>query len=403
MLTGATGFLGRELLAKLLSRCDSRITCLIRADSDEEAVDRLYSLLAANDGSSASVEIGRRVHAVGGDLSKPDLGLGEVRYAALAGQLDTILHSAADVSMMSDYARLRNTNVVGTRHILHLAARSGGIPLHFISSIAVFDSDEYRNVERAFEDEMPDLASGFALGYALSKWVAERNLRTARARGQPVTIYRPGLITGDSVSGRYPPGDIFTHLLRLAVLLGVAPGLALATDLTPVDFVASAISALVANGEGLNATLHLVGPRRIAGPEIASWIRAAGYRLEEADPAGWIARIEDFIMRSPEDPSAVFFGGLLFNRADGMARLPEFDTSQAVRLLAPHGIVCPVVDASVFTSYINFLRDTGFLGHPPAAPAPSVLSASTFKVPNGDSLRCMSPQSHFNGQTSGSV
>jgi thioester reductase-like protein len=386
MLTGATGFLGRELLARLLSRCDSRITCLIRADSDEEAADRLYSLLAANNGASASVEIGRRVHVLAGDLSKPDLGLGEVRYAALAGQLDSILHSAAEVSMMSDYARLRSTNVVGTRHILHLAARSGGIPLHFISSLAVFLSDEYRNVERAFEDEMPDLATGFALGYALSKWVGERNLRTARARGQPVTIYRPGLITGDSISGRYPPGDIFTHLLRVSVLLGVIPDLAPGTlAMTPVDFVASAISALVANGEGMNATLHLVGPRRIAGPEIASWMRAAGYRLEEADPAGWMARFEDFITRSPEDPAAVF-GGLLLNRADGVARLPEFDTSQAVRLLAPHGIVCPVVDASVFMSYIDFLRDTGFLGHPPAAPTPSVLSAATFNVPNGDSL-----------------
>jgi thioester reductase-like protein len=384
MLTGATGFLGRELLAKLLSRCDSRITCLIRADSDEEASDRLYGLLAANDRASASVEIGRRVHAVAGDLSKPDLGLGDARYAALAGQLDTIVHSAAEVSMIIDYPRLRSTNVVGTRHILHLAARSGGIPLHFISSIAVFDSDEYRNVERAFEDEMPDLASGFALGYALSKWVGERNLRTARARGQPVTIYRPGLITGDSVSGRYPPGDIFTQLLRVAILLGVIPDLAPGTlAMTPVDFVASAISALVANGEGVNATLHLVGPRRVAGPEIAGWMRAAGYRLEEADPTGWMARFEDFIMRSPEDPTAGF-GDLLLNRADAMARLPEFDTSQAVRLLAPHGIVCPVVDAAVFTSYINFLRDTGFLGDPPGAPAASVLSAAISNVPNGD-------------------
>jgi amino acid adenylation domain-containing protein/thioester reductase-like protein len=364
LLTGATGFLGRELLAGLLSRCDSQITCPIRANSDEEAAHRLADVLAANGAASASWEIGRRVHAVAGQLSEPDLGLGEKRYAALASQLDSIVHSAAEMSFVYDYARLRSTNVVGTRHILHLAARSGAIPLHYVSSITVFDSDEYRNVERAFEDELPELASGFVQGYALSKWVAERNLRIARARGQPVTIYRPGLITGDSVSGRYPSGDLFTHFLRLAVLLEVVPDRALAIDLTPVDFVASAISELVANGDGVNATLHLVGPRRIAGREIAGWMRASGYRLDEADPADWRSRVDDFIERSPEDPAAIF-GGLLRNRAVGMTSFPEFDTSQAEHLLAPHGIVCSVVDAPLFLRYVNFLRDAGFLDYPP--------------------------------------
>src|SRR5262249_41432440 len=150
--------------------------------------------------------------------------------------------------------------------------------------------------------------------------------------------------------------------LRVAALLETVPDLALASPLTPVDFVASAISALVANGEGANATLHLVGPL-IAGREIAVWMRAAGYRLDEAEPAGWVARFEDFLMRSPEDPAALFSRQLLY-RAVGMTRLPEFDSSHAVRLLAPHGIACPVVNAPVFMRYINFLRDARFLDYP---------------------------------------
>jgi nonribosomal peptide synthetase DhbF len=106
LLTGATGFLGRELLAELLSRSDARITCLIRANSDEEATRRLQSVLAANGRASAVQGIGRRVHALAGELSERDLGLGEVRYAALANRLDSIVHSAAEVSIVGDYTRL---------------------------------------------------------------------------------------------------------------------------------------------------------------------------------------------------------------------------------------------------------------------------------------------------------
>src|SRR4051794_36139626 len=85
LLTGATGFLGGEVLGRVLERSERPVYVLVRADSDEQAERRLEP-------SS------RRVVAVAADLARPGLGLDPARRAWLAERVDRIVHCAASVS-----------------------------------------------------------------------------------------------------------------------------------------------------------------------------------------------------------------------------------------------------------------------------------------------------------------
>ena len=97
LLTGATGFVGMELLARYLERTDRPVVTLIRARDDDAARARLDAVLANLFGYRAG-RYAHRVRAVAGDMTARRLGLDPVRWEWLAGQAATIVHGAASVS-----------------------------------------------------------------------------------------------------------------------------------------------------------------------------------------------------------------------------------------------------------------------------------------------------------------
>ena len=122
-LTGATGFVGMELLARYLERTDRPVVTLIRARDDDAARARLDAVLANLFGYRAG-RYAHRVRAVAGDLTAPWLGLDPMRWERLAGQAATIVHGAASVSFALPLEEARTINVGGTRRMLELAARA---------------------------------------------------------------------------------------------------------------------------------------------------------------------------------------------------------------------------------------------------------------------------------------
>jgi nucleoside-diphosphate-sugar epimerase len=127
LLTGATGFLGAFLLRALLEHARAEITCLVRADDDIEAAQRLRRTLVKYRPWDDQLA-GRSVVAVAGDLTQPDLGLGAKRFAALAEDIDVVHHAGARVNQVEPYARLRLANVAATREVLRLATTTRSNP-----------------------------------------------------------------------------------------------------------------------------------------------------------------------------------------------------------------------------------------------------------------------------------
>ncbi|MFD8719172.1 SDR family oxidoreductase [Streptomyces sp. NPDC059629] len=184
LLTGATGFVGPHLLAELLLATEAEIVCPVRAATPAEAADRIRAALAAQ---QIPLPAGaNRITAVPADLARPHLGLGAGRFAELARTCDTIVHNAATVSILREYASLRASNAESTRRLLTLtSART--IPLHLVSTLSVAPAKSRApEVPEAFLPPHPGLVSG----YQQSKWAAERLLEQAAERGFPVTVHR---------------------------------------------------------------------------------------------------------------------------------------------------------------------------------------------------------------------
>jgi thioester reductase-like protein len=250
-VTGATGFIGRFLLAELLDHREGPIYCLCRASS----LDKLDAL-------KARLGDGSRIVPVLGDLSKPRLGVDEAEIERLTGDVEHFFHLAAIYDLTADADSQRETNVEGTRHALQLAAAVQAAHFHQVSSIAA--AGLYKGV---FTEDMFDEAEDVEHNpYYLTKHESEGVVR--RAATVPWRIYRPGVVVGHSQTGEIDKIDgpyyFFKALQRLRGLspswfrgVGIEGG---EINIVPVDYVAKAMD-YIAHQPGLDGrTFHLTDP-----------------------------------------------------------------------------------------------------------------------------------------------
>jgi len=295
VLTGATGFLGARVLGELLARGAPAITCLVREPA------RLAPILRELDAS--------RVTVVAGDLAQP---LADAVDAELAGA--TVVHCAAEVSLARPYGALRATNVVGTSRVLALAGQ-----VHHASTLSVLvGGDHPGSVDEATPLEHAGRVHG---GYAQSKWAAEWLAREAGA-----TIYRFGLLTGDTETGRAPPRDWLTWFVRGLARVGAVPRGAgeLRVDITPVDHAARALATLVL--AGATGTFHVANPRSATLDELVLALRRAGVAIAEVEPDAWPERVTTAELALPEVAAALLG---LCRTTDGYPRGRTYDVFQA--------------------------------------------------------------------------
>ena len=240
LLTGATGFVGMELLARYLERGDRDVITLVRADSHEAAQARVDAVLENLFGADA-LDYGPRVHAVAADMTAPDLGLTEAERMRLAERVTKIVHSAASVSFALPLDEARAINLEGTRRMLELAelARAhGGLECYAHVSTAFVAGDH----AGAFAECDADVGQSFHNSYEQSKFEAEQLVRS-RPDGLPYTILRPSIVVGDRNSGWTSAFNVLYWPLRAFArgLFTAVPAIASApVDVVSIDYVADA-------------------------------------------------------------------------------------------------------------------------------------------------------------------
>jgi len=151
LLTGATGFVGMELMARYLERSDRPIITFVRAENDEAAHARVQQVQANLFGARAQ-RYAARVEAIAAELTAPGLALARTRREDLARRVTTIVHSAASVSFTLPLQEAREINVEGTRRMLEfaeLARERGGLQRYgHISTAYVAGTHAGRFAER---------------------------------------------------------------------------------------------------------------------------------------------------------------------------------------------------------------------------------------------------------------
>ena len=273
-VTGATGFIGRFLVERLLER-EGDIHVLVR-ESSRPKLDALIERWGAPD----------RINPVVGDLEKRRLGVKKAWIDEHAGGIDHFFHLAAIYDMTADDERNRVANVEGTRHAVELANALRAGCLHHVSSVAAAGQYEGLFTEAMFDEGQP-----LDHPYHRTKFESEKIARTESK--VPWRVYRPAIVVGHSQTGEMDKIDgpyYFFKTIKLSSRLPdlvplLAPRLG-DTNVVPVDFVAAALDH-IAHQPGLDGrAFHLVSPRpQRAVDVINAFAKVAGApRLTEALP-----------------------------------------------------------------------------------------------------------------------
>jgi thioester reductase-like protein len=256
LITGATGFVGMEVLARYLERSDRQIFALVRAQDDEAARERIDGVMANLFGSRAK-RYSDRVRAVAGELTEPGLGLGLRRSRALADEVSTIVHSAASVSFALPLHEAREINLEGSRRMLEfaeLASERGGLERYgHVSTAYVAGTHDGRFCEADL-----DVGQGFNNSYEQSKFEAEKLVR--EHPDLPVTVMRPSIVVGDQRNGWTSAFNVLYWPLRAFArgLFEAVPAVPSApVDVVSVDYVADGIYELCEGPDGIGETFHL--------------------------------------------------------------------------------------------------------------------------------------------------
>jgi thioester reductase-like protein len=320
---------------------------------------RLADNLAAH--GLPAEHLGRRIVPVVGDLALPLLGLDQRQFGRFAGAIDVIHHCGAVVRWTYPYQALRAANVGGTHEVLRLASTIKLKPVHFISTVGVFSSPQFAREVVLETDDLED-SGPLYVGYAQSKWVAEKLVRLAGARGLPISIYRPNT-AGHSRTGVYNLHDHVYLLLRGCVELGSAPDLDLTICGAPVDFVSQAIVYLSTRDDAVGKTSHLVNQDGARWDDLVAALRAVGYAIRKVPYDEWVPVLLEAVKESRSNVLTAlspFFSEAMFDRA----RLPRFDSRHTWAALAGTSLVCPPLDAALWRTYLSYLIESGHLGRP---------------------------------------
>lgn len=245
LVTGATGLLGTEVVVQLLETTNSIIYVLVRAESEENAERRLRALWWGDDTLTSA--IGKRVHTITGDITWPL----ESRHM----DITHVIHCAAETGLQKSYEELRNINVDGTRHVVRMAELLPNLQrFTYVSTAYVAGTQSGRIKEDA------PLPTQFYSQYEQSKAEAEK---IVRASSVPYTICRPGMIVGNSKTGRTRNFNTVYYVLKLLLQgkLRVLPVSSRQTvNVIPVDYVAQQVTSLTFNPEAEGRTFHLTAP-----------------------------------------------------------------------------------------------------------------------------------------------
>ncbi|KAI1167690.1 hypothetical protein F5B18DRAFT_600946, partial [Nemania serpens] len=242
VLTGATGFIGRHILARLIYEPKvRRIHCIaIRPPSSGIVNDAVLSERLLPNKSE-------KIVAYPGDLADRTLGLSEEQLQRLVDHADAIVHNGADVSLLKTYRTLRRANVLSTQTLIAEIAAPRHLPMHYVSTASVA-----KVVPPRFQPlgEGPAYPPSRTLldavdGYAATKWMSETLLD--RCAGTiPGYVHRLAHVAGSDASELDAIGMLTKYAASLHALPRIdAADVEGAWDFVPIGDVARDIVASV--------------------------------------------------------------------------------------------------------------------------------------------------------------
>jgi fengycin family lipopeptide synthetase D len=360
LLTGASGFLGMQILHDLLVHRGATVSCLLRGQNEQRVrqslEDKWRWFFPETDLEPHRQRLGLLVT----DVTAPRFGLDERSYDALAETHGAVFNVAGNVNG-TELEELLPINVRLVESLIELSRFGSPKHLHHVSTVDVGGYFTAAPKLEAFSEQ--HLEEGQELGaYAESKHRAEVLLRQAMAQGIAATAYRVGFIGPHSQSGRFQQNadqNYTSRYVRACLRLGFAPYLPKTQiSLTPVDVVARAILALGSSGESAGQTYYVETPHPVTHYDLMRVLQAAGYPLRLMD-------LEDLIgcaARLSGDKESL--GVVLPQGAVGETHPVPIDASASLAALGRCGFEYERPSSEWFGRFIRHAIEVGFLTPP---------------------------------------
>jgi thioester reductase-like protein len=351
LMTGFPGFLGSALLPRLLARREGvRAVCLVQHQHLATAQARLAEIAAEHPHTL------ERVGLVEGDITAPDLGIAPGDLDRLA-DVNEVWHLAAVYDLAVPEAVARRVNVDGTARVLEFCqSRQQFSRLQYVSTCYV--SGLYAG---EFSEDSLDEGQTFRNHYESTKFEAEMLVRKAMADGLPATVYRPGIVVGDSRTGetqKYDGPYFLATFLRRQPSLALVPAVGsisrVKVCVVPRDFVVDAMDQLSVLDGSTGQTFALTDPQPPNVRELVDTFSAhlGKHVLWVPLPLGLTRRVVGGV------PGLERLLGLPAEGLDYFASPTTYSTANTDAQLAASGLRCPR-----FESYAGRLLDF-MVAHP---------------------------------------
>src|ERR1044072_7779265 len=339
-ITGFPGFIANRLLERLARKeCD--FVLLVQPSLLSRAVEEIDRI------AQLSGRTARDFRIIEGDIREPALALSAADLALVKQETTRAFHLAAvyDLAVPQDVAM--RVNVAGTRNVLELARSLPNLrQFHHVSTCYVAGKREGVIRETELHHD-----AGYRNYYEESKYLSEMQVESVKNE-LPVTIHRPSVVCGDSKTGETVKYDgvyyLILYLLHFPWLSAVNIGNhRVSLNLVPVDFVVDAMAALAFDDNAIGKTVQLSDPAPLSTSDLFDSIaRSANHKQSRITaPAMWVR----FLLMLPPSPKIT---GLPHHAVPYFFVKQVYDSSQAQRLLAPHGIRCPP-----FAGYVDQIVD----------------------------------------------
>ncbi len=330
LFTGFPGFIGARLLPRLLELMPAATAyCLVQerfwAQAESEAANLVRRFPHAQG----------RLRLVVGDITAPRLGLAKGLLETLERELTCAYHLAAAYDLTVSQELGHRVNVEGTRNVLELLRMCPRSPhLHHVSTAFVSGT-----ATGVFRETDLDVGQSFKNHYEETKFQAE--VEVVRS-GLPATVYRPGIVVGDSRTGETAKFDGPYFAIRAMERLP-SPGVFVRVgsgrntiNMVPVDFVVEALARLSTSPEAAAKTYHLTDPDPLPVTELTRLFARALGRSFVFLPVPLAAARVLFSPRFVQD-----YLGLPVQSLAYFDHPCRHDATQATADLAPLGVTCP--------------------------------------------------------------
>ncbi|HEY9704577.1 MAG TPA: thioester reductase domain-containing protein, partial [Allocoleopsis sp.] len=333
----------------------------IRAENQTKALNRIK-----NNADKYNINLDKyyeRICPLIGDLNLPQFGLEEKQWQNITETISNIYHCGGIVNMVKSYEELKSTNFQGTQEIIKLACINTRKKVNFASTLSVFVATD-QNYGICDENDYLTHTKLVYGGYAQSKWIAEYFIHQIPKHILDINIFRLGLLTGHSQTGKSADHDYLIMFIKGLSEIGCIPVNYdnITLDVTPVDYAAKAMIYLSLLPE--SQCYHLANNQGFDLQMIVDVLNEKGGNIQETTINNWLKEVYNKGIEKSHISAAYLALCRLIPEDERFIRYRTMDLFQSTNMifnqdnvkkgLRETNIVCPQPNQQLLEKYITF-------------------------------------------------